>query len=104
MSKDFCLDVKARIWPWLSYMCHIRSTAHLHLGVVLVDGQLARVHRLWPKGPAQYHDLLGVKGLGFRGSGVGFRGSGFRFWVWGLVFEVEGLVSEVEGWGSTFSV
>ena len=25
--KDFCLKAKARIWPGLSYMCHIRSTA-----------------------------------------------------------------------------
>jgi len=25
--KDFYLNAKARIWPWLSYMCHIRSTA-----------------------------------------------------------------------------
>jgi len=24
--KDFHLTAKARIWPWLSYMCHIRST------------------------------------------------------------------------------
>ena len=23
--KDVCLKIKARIWPWLSYMCHIRA-------------------------------------------------------------------------------
>ena len=27
--QDFYLKAKARIWPWLSYMCHIRSTADL---------------------------------------------------------------------------
>ena len=25
--KDFCLHDKARIWHWLSYMCHVRVTA-----------------------------------------------------------------------------
>ena len=25
--KDFCLKAKYRVWPWLSYMRHIRSTA-----------------------------------------------------------------------------
>jgi len=25
--KDFYLNVKVRIWSWLSYLCHIRSTA-----------------------------------------------------------------------------
>ena len=24
--RNFYLKAKARIWPWLSYMCHIRST------------------------------------------------------------------------------
>ena len=27
--KDVCLKAKARIWPWLSYTCRIRSTADL---------------------------------------------------------------------------
>ena len=27
VSRDFYLEAKARIWPWLSYMCHIGSTA-----------------------------------------------------------------------------
>ena len=26
----FDLEAKAKLWPWLSYMCHIRSTAALH--------------------------------------------------------------------------
>ena len=25
--KDCCLKAKARIWPGLSYVCHVRSTA-----------------------------------------------------------------------------
>ena len=25
--EDFYLNAKARIWPWLSYVCHVRSTA-----------------------------------------------------------------------------
>ena len=25
--RDFHLYTKARIWPWLPYVCHIRSTA-----------------------------------------------------------------------------
>jgi hypothetical protein len=25
--KGFCLEAKAGIWPWLSCLCHIRSTA-----------------------------------------------------------------------------
>ena len=29
--KDFCLKAKARIWPCLSYVCHIRARAVLVL-------------------------------------------------------------------------
>ena len=31
-SKDFYLKDKAIIWPWLSDVCHIRSTSDLHSG------------------------------------------------------------------------
>jgi len=27
--EDFSVEAKARIWPWLSYLCHIRSTVKL---------------------------------------------------------------------------
>ena len=29
--KDLFLRAKARTWPWLSYVCHIRSTAAVHM-------------------------------------------------------------------------
>ena len=32
--RMLCLKAKARIWPWMSYMCHVRSTA-LHISTVL---------------------------------------------------------------------
>ena len=40
--KDFYLEVKARIWPWLSNMLQVRSTAD-----VPEEGRDVRVVHLW---------------------------------------------------------
>ena len=32
LKHNFSLKAKARIWPWLSYMCHIRSGLGVALG------------------------------------------------------------------------
>jgi len=39
--KDFQLKAEDRIWPWLSHMCHIRSTASLK-AVLRVTRRVAR--------------------------------------------------------------
>ena len=35
MFQDFCLNAKARIWPWLSYQCRVRSTADSKRGLAV---------------------------------------------------------------------
>ena len=31
--RSCCLNAKTRIWPWLSYMCRVRSVAEFPLGI-----------------------------------------------------------------------
>ena len=48
--KDVCFNANARIWPWLSYMCHIRSTGdgetppQKREREFFIDNLLVRVH------------------------------------------------------------
>ena len=62
--KDFFLKAKARIWAWLSYMCHICSTA------IRVEGRTQKV-------------------LGFADASW-FRGSDYGFGVSGVIVSLGG--------------
>ena len=52
--KHFCLKIaqaKAKIWPWLSYMCQLRSTAGLTSvleQVLVLRKKRAETNMLWP--------------------------------------------------------
>jgi len=54
-NKDFYLKVKARIWPWLSRMCHIRSIAGGCVSAILLSGRhirsTASLRRMAPSSP-----------------------------------------------------
>jgi len=77
--KDFYLKAKDRIWPLLSYVCHMGTTAGRHLEV----GESAV--RDDPFGGVEEAHL---QGLGFRWRTFRVHGLGLGFGVWDLGFGV----------------
>jgi len=114
--KDLCLKMdqeKARIWPWLSYRCHIGSAVDC---IYVAGGRNQALNR--ERYTIRLHGCvwgpwLRAWGSGLRvwGLGCGVQGSGSTVWglgcwvqgpgstVWGLGCRVQGSGSRVQGVG-----
>ena len=96
-------EAKARIWPWLSYMCHVRSTEDTSWGErravsrrrrwkgMSVNGSNRRISSDGPTGGAICTTTgVRVSGVGFRVSGLWVGVGGVGFWGWSVGLRVEG--------------
>ena len=71
-DKDYYLKAKARIWPWLSYLRHLRSNAAGRITFMVRRHEFNKASRWGLEARPETGSLM-FEGLGFGVQILGFR-------------------------------